>query len=192
MLAGFQGKSAQRIKVSAAATALHQCVQSLHMKMTVYKTSTEAKFRSKATLCRRGTEGGGTVTVWGRRGVVHEMEVCAMWWANLRVHGNVNNNKWGNLSIYFSPLYWGCQYQIGAVNLWCDFQLGEMKLFLFQVTKLAVLLYTLCTGLSLENMRQEMQICFWCFELQYICFLNFCLAHWKQKEIYPSAFADVM
>lgn len=78
MLAGFQGKSAQRIKVSAAATALHQCVQSLHMKMTVYKTSTEAKFRSKATLCRRGTEGGGTVTVWGRRGVVHEMEVCAM------------------------------------------------------------------------------------------------------------------
>lgn len=37
---------------------------------------------------------------------------------------------------------------------------GEMKLFLFQVTKLAVLLYTLCTGLSLENMWQEMQICF--------------------------------
>ena len=21
------------------------------------------------------------------------------------MHGNVNNNKWGNLSIYFSPLY---------------------------------------------------------------------------------------
>lgn len=27
--------------------------------MTVYKTSTEAKFRSKATPGRRGTEGGG-------------------------------------------------------------------------------------------------------------------------------------
>lgn len=78
MLAGFRGKRAQRIKVSAAATALHQCVQSLHMKMTVYKTSAEAKFRSKATPGRRGTEGGGTGLVWGRRGVVHEMEVCAM------------------------------------------------------------------------------------------------------------------
>lgn len=78
MLAGFLGKRARRIKVSAAATALHQCVQSLHMKMTVYKTSTEAKFRSKATPGRRGAEGGGAGLVWGGRGVVHEMEVCAM------------------------------------------------------------------------------------------------------------------
>ncbi|KAI4812480.1 hypothetical protein KUCAC02_023866, partial [Chaenocephalus aceratus] len=58
MLSGIRGKRAQRIKVSAAATALHQCVQSLHMKMTVYKTSAEAKFRSKATPGRRGAEGG--------------------------------------------------------------------------------------------------------------------------------------
>lgn len=60
--------------------ALHQCVQSLHMKMTMYKTSTEAKFRSKATAGRRGTEGGGGRRGWlgADWGVVHEMEVCAM------------------------------------------------------------------------------------------------------------------
>lgn len=161
--------------------------------MTVYKTSTEAKFRSKATLGRRGTEGGGTGLVWGRRRVVHEMEVCAMWWANLCVHGNVNNNKWGNLSIYFSPLHWGCQYQIGAVNLWCDFQLGEMKLCLFQVNKLAVLLYRLCTGLNLENGTRRRR-CKLAFDvLSYSIFVSYTsLLHWKQREIYLSVLADVV
>lgn len=85
MLAGIRGKRAPRIKVSAAATALHQCVQSLHMKMTVYKTSAGAKFRSKATRGRRRRGDGGGVQREGEQGwfgadggVVHEMEVCAM------------------------------------------------------------------------------------------------------------------
>lgn len=92
------------------------------------------------------------------------------------MHGNVNNNKWGNLSIYFSPLHWRCQYQIGAANLWCDFQLGEMKLCLFQVTELEVLLYRVSTGLNLEDGGHEALdanylLMFWV--IHYICFLNF-------------------
>lgn len=55
--------------------ALHQCVQSLHMKMTVYKTSTEAKFRSKATAGRRETEGRGRGRGWLGAG----WELCMKW-----------------------------------------------------------------------------------------------------------------
>lgn len=58
--------------------ALHQCVQSLHMKMTVYKTSTEAKFRSKENPGQEGSRGRGGGVGLGRLGVVHEMEVCAI------------------------------------------------------------------------------------------------------------------
>lgn len=175
MLAGFWGKRAQRIKVSAAATALHQCVQSLHMKMTVYKTSAGAKFRSKATAGRRGTEGGGTGLVWGRQGVVHEMEVCAMWWANLWVHGNVDTNKWGNLSIYFPPF----TLRMSIPNcelLTCDVtsSWGEMKLCLFQVPKLATL-----TVDRLEFWGRDSRRCKLAFDvlmLQYICFPHFSLS----------------
>lgn len=43
------------------------------MKMTVYKTSTEAKFRSKATPGRRGKEGGG------RSWFGADWELCMKW-----------------------------------------------------------------------------------------------------------------
>lgn len=101
---GSEGKaSAQRIKVSMAATALHQCVQSLHMKMSVSRLLLRPNLDQREP--HAGGEGRGeTGAVWGARGVVHEMEVCAMRWTNLCMHGNVNNNKWGNLSICFCLL----------------------------------------------------------------------------------------
>lgn len=48
------------------------------MKMTVYKTSTEPNLDQSQPQAGGGTEGGSTGLVWGRLGVVHEMEVCAM------------------------------------------------------------------------------------------------------------------
>lgn len=77
MLAGFQGESARRIKVSMAATALHQCVQSLHMKMRLLLRPNLDQREPHAG--GEGSEGAREMgTVWGTRGVVHEMEVCAL------------------------------------------------------------------------------------------------------------------
>lgn len=57
MLAEFRGKSAQRIKVSMAATALHQCVQSLHMKMSVSRLLLRPNLDQREP--HAGGEGGG-------------------------------------------------------------------------------------------------------------------------------------
>ena len=84
MLAGFRGESAQRIKVSMAATALHQCVQSLHMKMSVLR------LLLRPNLDQREPHAGGGGAVGGAWGVVHEMEVCAMRRTNLCMQRNVN------------------------------------------------------------------------------------------------------
>lgn len=78
MLAGFRGESALRIKVSMAATALHQCVQSLHMKMSVSRLLLRPNLDQREPHAVGGGRGGdGDGDGLGRRGVVHEMEVCA-------------------------------------------------------------------------------------------------------------------
>lgn len=71
-------------------------------------TSAEAKFRSKGTSCRRGRGGGGGA-VWGRLGVVHEMEVACV--GMLIISGEI-------CQFAFASLHRGRRYQAGAVVMW--------------------------------------------------------------------------
>lgn len=103
MLAGFpRGKCSEDKSEHGSNSPPSVCSKPPYENECV-ETSAEAKFRSKGASRRKGREGGG-----GRRGRFGAHGELCMKWKFVRCaeqicacRGNVNNNKWGNLSICF-------------------------------------------------------------------------------------------
>lgn len=117
MLAEFRGKSAQRIKVSMAATALHQCVQSLHMKMSVSRLLLRPHLDQREP--HAGGERGGGEGRRGRFGADWELcvkwkfarcdeQICACMGMLIIISGEI-------CQFAFASLQRGRRYQVGAV-----------------------------------------------------------------------------
>lgn len=112
-----EGRKAPRIKESGAATGPPSgCSKPPYENDCV-------RLLLKPNLDQSQPRAGGGLREWGAH--LHEIELCVMWWANHWLHGNVNNSKWWNLSIYFPPFT--RRMSVGAVNCCCDFPLGERQ-----------------------------------------------------------------
>lgn len=131
MLARFRGESAQRIKVSMAATALHQCVQSLRMKMSVWRLLLRPNLDQRQP--HAGGEGGGDGGRRPRFGAHGDLcikrksarcieQICPCMGMVIIISGEI-------CQFAFASLRGGRPYQTGAADSWLPAGPNEVCFF---------------------------------------------------------------
>lgn len=185
MLAGLRGESAQRIKASMAATALHQCVQSLHMKMSVSRLLLRPNLDQRelhAAGWGRGA-GGGERRGRGRFGAHGELcmkwkfarcaeQICACMGMLIIMSGEI-------CQFAFASLHRGHQSPMGAVDLWLPAGPNEVVSFPGHQNG------SFTVHVQRDWCSSGRKFAFYALVLQYICFLNFSRA-WEVEQHPPN------